>query len=276
MQVLKKIINFLLNILLFAGVLRKKKNSLRILMFHDINDIERFDKLISYIKKHWEFITPNQFYKIYNSKNKFTNKKVLLTFDDGFKSNIKVAQTILKKHNIKAVFFVPFEFIEKKKISEKKNFIKKNLNLEYISNDQQNMNFKDIQKLLNLNHELGAHTFSHKDLKMEKNLNKLKFEIILSTNSFENKIKKKINLFAFNFGRLQNISHQMVNISKKRYKYLFTAVRGDNNKKAKMLFRDNISLKDNIFDINVYLNGLYDFIYENERKKLLKFMKTFK
>ena len=138
------------------------------------------------------------------------------------------------------------------------------------------MNLNDIKKLIKLKHKIGAHTYSHSDLKSTKNLKKLNFEIIDATNKFQIQINKKINFFAFNFGRLKNISQPMVKIANKRFDLLFTGIRGQNNFSTKLLFRDNINLEDNIYDINVYIHGTYDFIYKKERKKLLSFLKRSK
>ena len=51
-------------------------------------------------------------------------KNLLITFDDGFKSNFYIAKTILKSLNIKAVFFVPSDFIKIKKNQISKNLLK--------------------------------------------------------------------------------------------------------------------------------------------------------
>ena len=184
------------------------------------------------------------------------------------------ANQILSKHKIKAIFFVPFYFINLKKTLEKKKFIQNNLKIKIKNknNKLNNMNLSDLKSLIKQKHQIGAHTYSHKDLKSLKNMKKLKFEIILSTNKFEKQINKKINLFAFNFGRLKNISSPMMKLANKRYDFLFTGVRGQNNLNFKILFRDNISLEDNLFDINAYLHGTYDFMYENERQKLLSYL----
>ena len=272
MILLKKILNIFINILIFCGFIKKKTNSLRILMFHDISDLDKFEKIIIHLMKEWKFISPQTFFEIYKNKKKIKKNLILLTFDDGFKSNILAANQILSKHKIKAIFFVPFYFINLKKILEKKKFIRNNLKIKTENNKLNNMNLSDLKSLIKQKHQIGAHTYSHKDLKSSKNMKKLKFEIVLSTNKFEKQINKKINLFAFNFGRLKNISSQMMTLANKRYDFLFTGVRGQNNLNSKLLFRDNISLEDNIFDINAYLNGTYDFMYENERKKLFFYL----
>ena len=121
MIILKKIINIFINILIFLGIIKKKINSLRVLMFHDISDLDKFEKIILHLKKEWKFISPDTFTKISKNKKKIKKKLILLTFDDGFKSNILVANQILSKHKIKAIFFVPFHFVKLKKTLEKKN-----------------------------------------------------------------------------------------------------------------------------------------------------------
>ena len=40
------------------------------------------------------------------------------------------------------------------------------------------------------------------------------------------------------------------------------------NNNSKLIFRDNIQQKDNIFDVNAYLSGNLDFLYDKERKTL--------
>ena len=56
MIILKKIINIFINILIFLGIIKKKINSLRVLMFHDISDLDKFEKIILHLKKEWNFL----------------------------------------------------------------------------------------------------------------------------------------------------------------------------------------------------------------------------
>ena len=270
---LKKLTNIFFNILIYLRIINKKKKSLRILMFHDIYDYQKFEKIIIHLKKDWEFISPDYFYNICKNKKKINKRLILLTFDDGFKSNLKVAEEILSKYRIKAIFFIPFQFVNIQNLRNKQKFINKNLKIEKITSKMDSMNLNDIKKLIKLKHKIGAHTYSHSDLKFTKNIKKLNFEIIDATDKFQKKINRKIKLFAFNFGRLKNISQPMVKIANKRFDLLFTGIRGQNNFSTKLLFRDNINLEDNIYDINVYMHGIYDLFYKKERKKLLSFLR---
>ena len=70
MILLKKILNIFINLFIFSGIIKKKTNSLRVLMFHDISDLDKFEKIIIYLKKEWKFISPNTLSKIYKNKKK--------------------------------------------------------------------------------------------------------------------------------------------------------------------------------------------------------------
>ena len=262
---IKKILNYLLNFLFFLKILNFPKKSLRVLMFHDIENKKNFINQIKYLKKKWKFVTPNLFYQICLGKKKINGRYLLLTFDDGFKSNIHVAEKILKKLNIKAIFFIPLKFLLIKSKKNKIDFLKANLKIKNIYKNMNNMDINDLKKLINLKHSIGAHTFSHINLKKINNNKKLKFEIIESANKLEKKLNIKVNYFAFNFGRLAHISPKIIHFAKKRFKVIFTGIRGKNFHKRRLIFRDNISPEDNNFDLNAYLSGYLDFIYSKER-----------
>ena len=268
MKFLKKIINFVIFFLLQINILKYPKKSLRVLMFHDISDLDNFNKQILFLKKYWTFITPDEFYKICDKKKKIDKRYLLLTFDDGFKSNLYVAQNILNKHNIKAIFFIPLQFLLIKNKIKKENFIRNNLLINPVCKNMNNMNINDVKKIISLKHKIGAHTYSHTNLKNINNKKEIIFEIISSANKLQNLLKNKIINFSFSFGRLKHISPQMLLLSKKRFNFLYTGIRGDNLNIRQLIFRDNILPADNNFDLYTYLSGSLDFLYSKERKIL--------
>ena len=83
--------------------------------------------------------------KLEHLRKKIRGKNVILTFDDGFYSNYLIAKKILKKHNIKAIFFIPYNFM----MMKNKNclyFIKNRLKIKNYKLDQLkkiNMNLHD-------------------------------------------------------------------------------------------------------------------------------------
>ncbi len=266
MKILKRITSIIVYLLIKINLLKLPKKSLRVLMFHNISDIKNFEKQINLLKKDWKLINPDRFFRIIQGKEKVKGRYLLLTFDDGFKSNIYVAEKILKKLNLKAIFFIPVKFVLIKDKIKKLKFIKKNLKINRIESGMENLNLQDLKRLKRLKCLIGAHTYSHINLKKLNNLKKLKFEIIDSANKLQKLLNIKINNFSFNFGRLSDISEKSLLLSKKRFKYIFTAIRGENLNKQKLIFRDNIAPNDRIYEFYTYLSGYFDFLYSKERE----------
>ena len=103
-MIIKKIINFVIYFLIKIKILKLPKKSLRVLMFHNINDYKNFKNQINSLKSSWKIINPKDFYNMVEGKKKIDRRYLLLTFDDGFKSNLIIANKVLKKINLKAIF----------------------------------------------------------------------------------------------------------------------------------------------------------------------------
>ena len=88
-------------------------------MFHYItNDqFKKFENLIKLLRKQFHIISPLEFNEIKLGKKKIFKDTILLTFDDGYKSQYIITKKILNKHKIKALYFVTLNFI---KIKSKK------------------------------------------------------------------------------------------------------------------------------------------------------------
>ncbi len=84
--------------------------------YHDIIESEcissiEFEKEIQYLIRHYEVISLDEYYKRYINHS-FTNREVVITFDDGYKNNLTVAAPILKKFNLPFTIFISTGNIE--------------------------------------------------------------------------------------------------------------------------------------------------------------------
>ncbi len=103
----------------------------KILLYHGVSNyvnykgIENFSKKhisknifyrqMKFIKKNCNIISINDLEK-FKKEKKIPRNSVLVTFDDGFENNYKVAVPILKKLNIPATFYISSGMIGKKKL----------------------------------------------------------------------------------------------------------------------------------------------------------------
>jgi len=280
MSIYHKIISYLFYIVYKLGkkISFNKKDALRVLMYHDIkkNDFKKFDEQIRLFKKdNWNFLTPKEFLDLKIKNKKISGKNLLLTFDDGFFSNKVVSQKILKKHRIKAVFFLPTKFIQSKNKSKKISFIKRNLKIDNYKNNNKKISLsaQDLIVLEKHQNYIGAHTHSHTPLNKIKNLKKLKKEILDSSKVIEKIINKKLVFFAFPFGTSKDINLNSIQLAKKKYKLIFSAIRGNNINNNFLIFRDNIDPNYSKYFSLTILNGFFDFMYFFARKKISTFLK---
>lgn len=270
-----KIISFLNNFFTF----KVYKKNLRILTFHHIKE-ENFlslkKKLIE-LKKKYVFLTPQDFINIQLNKKQLTKDSLLLTFDDGYYSQKKFADQVLKKIKIKAIFFVVPNFFKINSFLQAKKFISKNINKNLTPNQitycMRNMTIKDIKKLKNSGHVIGIHTLSHKMLSKIRSIKKLNDEIFSKKNLFSNLIGEKNLFFAFPFGDISSINKNSLKIIKKHYKFIFSGIRGNNLLNKKNLFwRDAIEDDFDIGLIKMFLRGFVDIYYYKDRKKIISFL----
>ena len=248
-----------------------ERSNIRVLIYHDVkteHQIELFKKQILSLLKEYEFISPDDFKKK-NSSN-HGKKKILLTFDDGFKSNRKLVEEVLNKLNIKALFFLISDFIGVQKRSEKYNYIINNIypNGPNINELSESMDYGDIEFLISNGHQIGCHTLSHQMLSKISSLNELEEEIISSKDKLEKEFGIKINHFAFPFGTFDSINQKALKILDKNYDFIHSGLRGNNKKTTKLIFRDAVNPEMKTTRLKAFLIGNADLLYKRNFKKL--------
>ena len=272
--------NFILKNL-YSILGENNNHQLRIITFHDIlkKDWVKFQELIKYLKKNWNIISPNEFKQIIENNYLQNNKKknLLLTFDDGYKSQKIIAEKYLDPINIKALFFIVSDFIKLNSIEDSHQFIKnnffktKNDNCN-LTSETYNMTSSDLLYLIDKGHTIGGHTKTHAQLSKIQSHNILTDEIINSTYQLEAKLNNyKIEDFAYTFGDFESINKVSTKMIINNYKYLYSGLRGNNlNIKSRVLRRDAINFSEPFQVMSSYFNGYTDFLYSEKLTKLEK------
>ncbi len=271
-------------ILFFSKILSlfKKKTCIRILVYHDIEDknfILLFNQL-KYLRKNWNFITPTEFENHLNNKRKLNGKNLLITFDDGFKSNYFVAKKILNKLNIKGIFFVPSDFVQIKSKKKALNFAKQNILDNFSENKENNIyniSINNMKSLIKSGHTIGCHTKTHLNLGLLNNKKKLKDEILESANRLKKLLRIDIKHFAFTYGNFSSMSENSLKLAFLRYDFVYSCMRGNNfyNNKKSIIKRDTIYLEKGNNLIDIFLSGFIDLKYFNQVREINKIIHKF-
>ena len=270
-KLFEKIILFISNIINFFI----DQNKLRVLVYHHVEKKD-FNKLYNQLKilsKSWKFITPTQFENHLNKKSILKGRNLLVTFDDGFKSNFFVEKKILNRFKIKAIFFIPSDFIKFSSVKKSQNFINENI-LDHIKPSDfkklKNMSVKDLKILIKKGHCIGCHTKTHANLGLIKNSFQLKKEIIESAKKLEKLLKINLKHFAFSYGNYKSMNKKSLKIAFKKYSFVYSCLRGNNfyNYKNKIIKRDTVYLDSSNDLLKIFLSGFIDLKYLHQLKKI--------
>lgn len=101
------------------SVTRKIKEGATILFYHGVEigivnpivqnshlSLNLFEKQINYLRKNYEIVSLDYLYECIANGQKLSSSQVLITFDDGYKSNVNIVMPLLKSHNIPFTVFI--------------------------------------------------------------------------------------------------------------------------------------------------------------------------
>lgn len=200
-------------------ILLYKDQRITVLGYHDFTEgdsisnmqmnIKKFDKQMKYLKDHnYNTITLKQMDCFINKTCKIPRKSVLITMDDGYKSNYDLAFKVLKKYNFNAVVF----YMGVNYNGENKNYMDLNM-------------IKEAKRKYP-NIEFASHTY---DLHHEN-------DYLLSYEEIDNDFKRMNSVFntkyfAYPYGHVsKNIEDSLGN---NNYKLAFTFGPGRDHRKVR-------------------------------------------
>lgn len=246
---------------------------LRVLLYHDISpdEVQLFERQLRYLKKRWDFIGAEAFEDHLLGRKKLEKNSLLLTFDDGFLSNKLVANEVLARLEIKAVFFIVKNLVEA--VSESDKFqamrnIYPSLSDSKMPSHWGRMNYDDLRGLMTKGHTIGFHTKSHLRLS-ECRSDELLDELCSGVEQFESQLGVKIAHFAFPFGNLESFSKNALAIARGKFSFVHTGLRGNNfsNPLTWAIRRDSLVPTDSFSKISFILEGGLDRLFYSSKVK---------
>jgi peptidoglycan/xylan/chitin deacetylase (PgdA/CDA1 family) len=241
------------NIIMYHQIIKSKDKSIGLkgLPYKD------FLRQIKFIKKKFNILNPSKFYEKIERKN-IKNNDCILTFDDGYKTNITNVFPVLKKFNIKAFFFPIVDSSLKKKII---TVNKIQLILSHYKNKKKLFNI--IKKLIKKYDKKTYNNLEKIILKINTNNVYDNYMTIIIKRLLQRCLKKEL--------RNKIISILFKFYSKEKYSNLA--------KKLYMNKKDLIILKKNNHEIGMHSNchpWLEDLNYQEQLKEIKKNFRIFK
>jgi peptidoglycan/xylan/chitin deacetylase (PgdA/CDA1 family) len=216
---------------LLAGT---RRTGFQVLLLHDVPVFQRLalERLLDYIEDTHGFITPNGAARLVDGEPEESNRiPCLLSFDDGFISNLDVAREILEPRGLQALFFVCPGLMDLP-YPEQRNAIAENIfqgrtGAEELDDTQRLMTWQEVEELQGMGHAIGSHGMTHKRLS-ELTGDALKAEILGAGLAIEEKLGEPCPWYAYAFGDIGSVSIEALHIIMAAHQYCRTGIRGLN------------------------------------------------
>jgi len=249
---------------------------IRVVNYHSTpkSQIATFEQHLQYYQKHYTTVSYQDLDSFFKTGKWEKNKPgLIISFDDGQRTNFDFAYPLLEKYGFTGWFFIPTGFIDIP-VSQQRKFMVDNMftkNHSY-SDGRYAMTWEELMELDKKDHIIGSHTISHHEVSVADNLNTLEREIKESKQILESKMKRKIPTFCWVRGRLTSYSHNAAKVIKAAgYKYSFMTNTYPilDNSAPLQIQRTNIETRNPLHLVKFQLCGLMDLHYYKKRRKVV-------
>lgn len=210
-----------------GGARSAADGAFRILLLHDIpRDHEAaLDRLLADAGRTGGFVSPEDVGTPIRRAG--GGVPILVTFDDGFRSNLGVAERILARHGVEAVFFVCPGLIDLNP-ADQAAAVARQVFRGAVSVPPPLMSWDEIGSLAAMGHTIAAHTLTHRSLVALSGAD-LSAEVVESGDRIEQRLGRPVDWFAFPFGDIASIGAEAMAVIAGRYRICRSGVRGLNH-----------------------------------------------
>lgn len=198
---------------------------------------------------------------------------IVLTFDDGLRSNFEVAAPLLERHGLRGWFFVPTGFIDCPAASQRAYASRHNLLGAILEprreDDRVAMTWQELRELTARGHEVGSHTQSHARLGEDVDPGTVRREVLDSKSIAEARLGVAVRSFCWVGGELSSYSRRAAEcIAEAGYEFAFQTTCGLVTRRTSPLQipRTNVEDRWPLEMASFQTSGILDLAYVRKRR----------
>jgi len=255
----------------------KSPSLFRVLTLHHISDLHDLDRLIRHLVETYDVITPQVAQELIRGSAASSSggkPRYLVTFDDGFRSQVRAATEVLGIFGLKAVFFVCPDIMDSPPETQRSlvasNYFDPPIPDSRITDGQLPMTWREAEALVKAGHVIGSHTCSHARLHGLDSA-ALSHELLDSASRIEMTLRVKPAWFAFPFGDLKSIESASFRLADRNYPICCSNIPARNTAEsaAYIVFRMGVDLRSPLAYQRMVLAGGLDMRSSGEARILL-------
>lgn len=228
-----------------------------------------------YYSSHFQVLSEKEVFEFVAGRLAIRQVGLIISFDDGLRSNYTVAAKLLEEFQLSAFFFLPVVFIDLATASperQKRFYLGERNGRVGASVDTeayQPMSWDEVRDLLVRGHAVGSHSLTHISLGREVDRDVLRREIVESKRVLEERVNSKVASFCWPEGTLADYSRPAYELVRQHYQLGFTTFAGPlkpgGNPYA--IHRSNVESSLSLTRVRAATNGMAELYFRGRRHR---------
>jgi peptidoglycan/xylan/chitin deacetylase (PgdA/CDA1 family) len=243
------------------------RHFLRVVNYHATpeKDAAGLERQLLMLREHFTPAGPDDLDACLNDRVTGDRPRLLLTFDDGYRSNYDVAAPLIERHGFRGCFFVPAGFISDDRAAADGAFANRT------DDSEPRMSWAECRDLIARGHRVGCHSRTHIRLADDVPADRLVDEITGAGRDMAQKLGASVEDFCWVGGEEWSYgSGAFAEIRKAGYRRVFMTnlypvLPGSS---PIWIQRTNVEASWPLDEVRFYLSGVMDFAYAGKRRRL--------
>lgn len=242
---------------------------LRVLNYHDTpqRSAEGLQQQLAFYLQHFDPAGPEDLDACLENRWTGGRARLLITFDDGYRSNYEVAAPLLEEHGFRAFFFLPEARIADNRAAADASFVAS------VDEPEPRMCWAEVRDLKARGHAIGCHTRTHVRLADDLSPERLADEITVAGSDIARKLGHPVDDFCWVGGEEWSYgAGAFEEIRRGGYRRvfmtnLFPVLPGSS---PIWIQRTNVESSWPLDHVKFYLSGVMDLVYASKRRRLAR------
>jgi peptidoglycan/xylan/chitin deacetylase (PgdA/CDA1 family) len=243
------------------------KHYIRVVNYHATPDADALDRQLAYLARHFTPAEPADLEDCLAGRPVGDKPRLLLTFDDGYRSNYDVAAPIIERHGFRGWFFVPEGYIASDRSAADTDFAARS------DEPEARMTWDECRDLLARGHRIGCHTRTHIRLADDVPHDRLADEIGQAGRDMAAKLRAPVEDFCWVGGEERSYganAYEEIRRAGYRRVFMTNLLPVLPGSPAEWIQRTNLEAGWPLDAVRFYLSGLMDLAYAPKRRRLAR------
>lgn len=260
--------------LLYAQSALQRRGYVRVVNYHGTptEHAASFERQLAFYAEHFSPVTPGDLERFFQDRSWVAPKPgLVISFDDGLRTNHDVAAPLLERYGFTGWFFVPVAFIDEPVETQVRFAHEHLIQIDETPPDGRvAMSWPELRALAK-HHTVGCHTRTHLRLEPRVAPNLLEDEIITARVDLEARIGRRVDAFCWVGGEEHTYSAEAARVVRRggyRYGFMTNNAPLVPNTDPYQIQRTNIEAAWSLDVLRFQLSGVMDALYAPKRARV--------